>query len=179
MALRLLPNALFSNIGGVLADSYDRRNILLVLDILSAFIACFFLLAYQLNSIPALYFATVCQMTAAAMHEPARSALIPMLVTNEGYLKKALTLTELTWSIMACVGASTGGLVTEYLGINACFLIDSATYLLSAVFIWRIRGSYVAVHTSAVCEEAIVCEEEFSPHLQRSLQKNLLKQGKE
>ncbi|KAL7522845.1 hypothetical protein ACHAWX_007563 [Stephanocyclus meneghinianus] len=145
VALRLLPNALFSNIGGVLADSYDRRNIMLILDILGAFIACFFLLAYQFKSIPALYAATFCQMTVAAIYEPCRSALVPMLITNEGYLKKALTLTGLTWSVMASVGASTGGLATESFGIDTCFCIDSVTYLLSAGFLWKIRGKYVAV----------------------------------
>jgi hypothetical protein len=54
---------------------------------------------------------------------------------------------------MACVGASTGGLVTEYFGINMCFLIDSVTYLLSAFFVWRIRGSYIAVQTSDECKQ--------------------------
>lgn len=160
VALRLLPNTLFSNVGGVLADSYDRRKILFTLDILGAFIACFFLLAYQFKSIPALYAATACQMTVAAIYEPCRSALVPMLITNEGYLKKALTFTGLTWSVMASVGASTGGLATEYFGINACFLIDSATYLLSAGFIWRIRGEYIAIQTSDSANESIQVDED-------------------
>ena len=155
VVLRLLPYILFSNIGGVLADSYDRRNILFALSILGSFTAFFFLLAYQLKSLAALYVATFCQMTVAAMYEPARNSLVPMLVTNERYLKKALTLTGLTWSVMASVGASTGGLVTEYAGINACFLIDSATYLLSACFIWMIRGRYIAVSTDEASKEEI------------------------
>jgi len=146
---------LFSNIGGVFADSYDRRNILFVLDVLGSFTAFFFLLAYQLKSIAVLYVAAFCQMTVAAMYEPARNSLVPMFFTNEGYLKKALTLTGLTWSVMASVGASTGGLVTEYAGINACFLIDSATYLLSACFIWMIRGRYVATATDEASEDGI------------------------
>eukprot|EP00956_Cyclotella_meneghiniana_P010580 scaffold14690_cov71-Cyclotella_meneghiniana.AAC.8 len=154
-ALRLLPSILFSNIGGVFADSYDRRNILFVLDVLGSFTAFFFLLAYQLKSIAVLYVAAFCQMTVAAMYEPARNSLVPMFFTNEGYLKKALTLTGLTWSVMASVGASTGGLVTEYAGINACFLIDSATYLLSACFIWMIRGRYVATATDEASEDGI------------------------
>ena len=147
VVLRLLPYILFSNIGGVLADSYDRRNILFALGILGAFTACFFLLAYQLKSLAALYVATFCQMTVAAMYEPARNSLVPMLVTNERYLKKALTLTGLTWSVMASVGASTGGLITEYAGINACVLIGIVTYLLSAWFIWMMPGRYVATES--------------------------------
>ena len=94
-------------------------------------------------------------MTVAAMYEPARNSLVPMFFTNEKHLKKALTLTRITWSVMASVGASTGGLVTEYAGINACFLIDSATYLLSACFIWMIRGRYVATATDEASEDGI------------------------
>jgi hypothetical protein len=129
---------------------------LLVLDVLGAVTACFFLLAYQVRYIPALYAATVCQMTIAAMYEPCRSAFVPMLITTEAYLKKALTLTGLTWSIMASVGASTGGLFTEYFGINACFVVDSATYLLSACFISRIRGRYLALKRSEGDEMLVV-----------------------
>jgi hypothetical protein len=133
---------------------------LLILDILGACIALFFILAYQFQSIPGLYATTIFQMTIAAMYEPARSALVPMLISSEGYLKKALTLTGLTWSVMACVGASTGGLVTEYFGINMCFLIDSVTYLLSAFFVWRIRGGYIAVKTSDESTAAMAPTEE-------------------
>ena len=94
-------------------------------------------------------------MTVAAMYEPARNSLVPMFFTNEKHLKKALTLTGITWSVMASVGASTGGLVTEYVGINACFLIDSATYLSSACFLWMIRGQYVALPTDEPSKEEI------------------------
>eukprot|EP00956_Cyclotella_meneghiniana_P028853 scaffold68283_cov86-Cyclotella_meneghiniana.AAC.1 len=142
-ALRFVPNFLFSNIGGVFADSYDRRNIMVSLDILGSITVCFFLLAYRLKSIAALYVITFCQMILASLNEPARESLVPMLVDKE-YLKKALTLTNVTWGVIASVGASTGGLVAEYAGINVCFLINSAMYLLSACFIWMIRGQYVA-----------------------------------
>ena len=47
VSLRLLPNALFTSIGGVLADSYDRKRIMFILDILGAFVALLFLLAYH------------------------------------------------------------------------------------------------------------------------------------
>jgi hypothetical protein len=38
-------------------------------------------------------------------------------------------------------------LFTEYFGINACFVVDIAAYLLSVCFISRISGSYVALKT--------------------------------
>lgn len=143
VALRLIPNAVFSNIGGVLADSFDRRQILLVLDVLGAVIAWLFTVAYQCRSINALYAATMLQMTVAAIYEPSRSALTPMLLDEES-LKKAYTLTGLGWSVMASVGSSLGGFAVEWVGIDMCFVIDSLTYLMSAFFVWKIQGDYLA-----------------------------------
>ena len=66
VSLRLLPSALFTSVGGVLADSYDRRTILWILDLLGSLVALLFLLAYHLKSIAAFYVATALQMTVAA-----------------------------------------------------------------------------------------------------------------
>ena len=144
VSLRLLPNALFTSIGGVLADSYDRKRIMFILDILGAFVALLFLLAYHMRSINALYLATALQMTVAAIYEPSRSAIVSMLVKDEESLKKAITISELAWSVMTSIGSSLGGLATAYLGISACFFIDSVSYFVSASFVWRIRGEFIA-----------------------------------
>ncbi|KAL7535651.1 hypothetical protein ACHAWF_005222 [Thalassiosira exigua] len=148
VSLRLLPNALFTSIGGVLADSFDRRDVMWMLDVVGALVALLFLLAYHWKSILALYVATALQMTVAAMYEPSRSAIVSMLVGDEESLKKAITISELAWSVMTAVGSSAGGFATEYLGISICFWIDSLSYLMSAWFIWKIGGNYLA-ETSA------------------------------
>ena len=74
--LRLLPSALFASIGGVLADSYDRRQIMFVLDCTGALVAWLYILSYYLGSIYALYVATLLQMTVAALYEPSRTAIV-------------------------------------------------------------------------------------------------------
>ena len=89
--LRLLPNAVFASVGGVLADSYDRRTILFVLDLIGAAIALVYILSYYCESIYGLYFSTFLQMTVAAIYVPSRSAIVPMLVAGEE-LKKANTI---------------------------------------------------------------------------------------
>jgi len=152
---RLLPNALFTSVGGVLADSYDRRTIMLTLDILGTFIALLFLAAYQLESIPALYVATALQMTVAAIYEPSRSSMVSMLVADGESLKKAITMSELAWSLMTSVGSSMGGFAAEYLGISTCFCMDSLSYFVSALFVWRIRGEYNAAVESSLSSELL------------------------
>jgi len=122
---------------------------MLTLDILGSFIALLFLVAYQLESIPALYVATALQMTVAALYEPSRSSMVSMLVTDGESLKKAITMCGLAWSVMASVGSSMGGFAAEYLGISTCFCMDSLSYFVSALFIWRVGGEYNAAVVSA------------------------------
>ena len=43
-----------------------------------------------------------------------------------------------TWSAMLAIGAGLGGLVTGTLGTDAAIVIDSASFLLSALFIWGV-----------------------------------------
>jgi MFS family permease len=140
--LRLLPSALFASIGGVLADSYDRRKILFILDVVGAAIAWLFILSYYCGSIYGLYVATLLQMTVAAIYEPSRTAILPMLVFEEDGLKKAMTISGLAWSVMQAIGSVMGGLLTQFVGIPMCFAFDSLSYLVSALFIWEIRGRY-------------------------------------
>jgi len=145
VSLRLLPSGLFSSIGGVLADTYDRKQIMFMLDLVGSLVALLFLLAYHMKSITALYIATTLQMSVAAIYEPSRSAIVSMLVDDEESLKKSITISELAWSVMTSVGSSLGGIATARLGIPACFFIDSVSYFISALLIYNIQGdSFIA-----------------------------------
>jgi len=121
---------------------------MLLLDLLGALVALLFLLAYHWRSITALYVATALQMTVAAIYEPSRSSIVSMLVLDEDSLKTAITISELAWSLMTSVGSSMGGFSAEYLGISTCFYIDSVSYFISALFIWKISGKYVVASES-------------------------------
>jgi hypothetical protein len=64
----------------------------------------------------------------------------------------------LTDFVVASIAASTstGGLFTEYFGIKNtcfCFIVDSARlYLLSACFIQKTRGKYIALKEEEMLE---------------------------
>ncbi|NJO85099.1 MAG: MFS transporter [Blastochloris sp.] len=65
------------------------------------------------------------------LFEPARSAIIPNVVTREE-LVAANGLSSTTWSAMLAIGAALGGLVAGTLGVQAAFIIDAGSFLLSA-----------------------------------------------
>ena len=140
--IRLLPSSLLAPIGGSLADSYDRRKIMFILDGLGAAVAWLYVLSYYLDSLAALYLATLLQMTVAALYDPSHSAIVPMIVQEEQSLEKAMILVSTSYELMQAVGSSVGGLLTGVVGIQYCFMIDSLSYLVSALFIWKISGEY-------------------------------------
>jgi MFS family permease len=152
--VRLLPNVVLSALGGTLADSLDRRHIMIGLDICGALCAGLFILALEMESIRLLYVATACQQCIAGLYNPSHSAIVPQLVESDAELKKATTLEGLTWSAMQAFGAAASGWIVDALGIRMCFVVDGISYAISALFLGCVRGSYKIVHQD---------EEESSP----------------
>lgn len=161
--VRLIPNVLLMSVGGTLADSRDRRESMIFLDIVGAVVVLLFIVAFECKSLVGIYLVTFLQQCVAALYEPCRSSIIPLLVPQENYLKKATTLSSLAWSLMAAVGSSLGGIAVTSLGVRACFgtfkasqstrqyglLKDKAANLISASnpqswivsLIWRVHTS--------------------------------------
>jgi MFS family permease len=171
--LRLLPTSLFAPIGGTLADSYDRRKIMFILDGMGALVVWLYVLSYYLGSIAALYVATLLQMTVAALYRPSHTAIVPMLVPEEGSLEKAMILVSSVYLLMQAVGSSTGGILTGFVGIQYCFMIDSSSYLVSALFMWKISGEYNPVESN----EAAVNEKSESSWFSLSNFTKMTKEG--
>lgn len=142
---RLMPNVVFSPAGGALADSRDRRESMIALELIGACVALLYLLADYTKSIKAIYIVTFLQQIVAAIFEPCRSAMVPLLVTEEEYLKKATTLTGLAWSLMAAFGAGLGGFAVAAFGIKYCFILDSLTFVGSAMLMYMVGGTWSAV----------------------------------
>jgi hypothetical protein len=107
-------------------------------DLLRALIVPGFLLAQSERDIWLIYSLTILQLSISAFFEPARSAIMPSVVSR-GELITANALTSVTWSAMLALGAAMGGLVASLLGLTAAFLIDALTYLLSAWFVSQIK----------------------------------------
>lgn len=135
---RLLPPFLLGPLVGVVADRFDRRKILIASDLLRAVIVLGFLLVRTEQEIWLLYVLTVLQLSISAFFEPARAALVPSLVARED-LVTSNALDATTWSSMLAVGAALGGLATAMFGITTAFLIDSASFILSAWCISQVQ----------------------------------------
>lgn len=132
---KMLPWALAAPLAGVLVDRYNRRRLMIGTDLLRAVVVLGFLLIDQPGEVPWLYVLLTAQVVLGAVFNPAKSAALPNITTPRELLT-ANALMSATWSTMLAVGAALGGLAVEVLGTEAVFWVDSATYMISAVFIF-------------------------------------------
>ncbi len=130
---RLLPT-LASPLAGVLADRLDRRVVLVTSDLARAALLFGMVFARDLVSLYALAFLVG---VARTLFNPTIRAAFPSVV-EEGNLARANALINGTFSVSVTAGPALGGLLVAVVGVNAAFLLDAATYLVSAAFLSRI-----------------------------------------
>lgn len=136
--VRMLAPFLASPLAGVVADRFNRRNVLIGTDLLRGATVTGFLLVRDATDIWLLYTLTAVQLAISGFFFTARSAILPDIVRRSA-IGTANAITSATWSAMLAIGAAAGGLVAGALGIYAAFLIDAATFFLSALLIARIH----------------------------------------
>lgn len=132
LMLRMLPHLVIAPLAGVWIDRVDRRFVLLWSDILRAALVPMFLWADGPGDVVGIYALIAAQVALTALFEPAKTALIPNLVRPD-QLATANALSAATWSVMLAIGAALAGVVIETAGLAPAFLIDSASFLLSAL----------------------------------------------
>jgi len=140
MMAKLLPIFFVSPFAGVLIDRTSRKWVMIVSDVLRFFIVLGFLLVEDKGDLWLVYTLVVLEISMAGFFEPARSAIIPSLIPRDR-LVAANALSGSTWSVMVAFGSALGGVVVSLLGVQAAFLLDAVTFLLSAWFICKIPES--------------------------------------
>lgn len=136
--IRWLAPFLVSPFAGVAADRYNRKHLLIMADITRAVIVLGFLFVREAGQIWLLYTLTAIQLALSGVFFPTRNAILPDIVTRRE-LGAANALTSATWSVMLAFGAALGGIVSGQWGIYPAFVIDSLTFVISALLISRIR----------------------------------------
>jgi len=134
LVARFLPTVVIGPLAGVIADRYSRRRIMIISDVVRAVVVLGFLFIRRPDQVWIIYALTVLQLAASTFFEPAKSAVIPSLVVERD-LVTANAISSVTWSSMLTLGAALGGFVTGWFGTDAAFVIDSLTYLASALLV--------------------------------------------
>ncbi|MEJ7871378.1 MAG: MFS transporter [Rubrobacteraceae bacterium] len=133
LVARLLPT-LASPLVGVLADRLDRRTILVLSDLSRAILV---LGLVFVRDVTILYLLAFLLGVARTFFNPTVRAAFPSVV-GDGDLTRANALISGTFSVSLAVGPALGGLLVATVGVNAAFVLDAATYLVSAVLLSRV-----------------------------------------
>jgi MFS family permease len=138
LVARFLPSFFFGSLSGVVADRFSRRSIMIVSDVLRAVVVLGFLFVRRADQLWIVYFLTVLQLGLSTFFEPAKTAVIPSIVSDRE-LVSANAISSVTWSVMLTFGAAIGGVITGWFGTDVAFILDALTYLLSAALIASVR----------------------------------------
>ncbi len=136
-----LPIFLFTPLAGHVIDRVDRRRLMIVVDLVRTGACLVPLLARTPATLPFAFAGVVVISIGSAYFEPASQAALPNIVAPDE-LGPATVLMGSTWGTMLAAGAAIGGLVTARFGRDISFLVDSASFLLSAAVLWRMRISF-------------------------------------
>jgi MFS family permease len=130
-----LPNLFLSPFAGTFVDRWDKKEVLVVSDILRAAVILLIPVAAVTN-ILLVYPLSFCVTAISVFFRPARVAILPRIVEDE----ELITANASLWlgeTIADVIGYALAGLLVAGLGsaLPLAFWLDSATYLASAVLL--------------------------------------------
>lgn len=120
----------FSLLGGLVADRYNRRQILFFTQSTAMLVALLLgvLTLYGSIQLWQIYLLTGFQAIAMAFDLPARQALVPNLVPRD-ILPSAFSLQSIAFNTGAILGPALSGIVIGYLGQEAVYFINALSFL--------------------------------------------------
>lgn len=128
MAVPLLLGGPFA---GYLSDRFNRKALMIGSDIARAAVVICLVFAGSLWQVYVLLLAKGCM---DVLFSPAKSGKIKELVPV-AQMDKAMALSSSIEQITKIVGPALGGLLVAAFGISVCYMIDSATFVLSAIIL--------------------------------------------
>lgn len=155
-ALTFLPILLVGAFGGMLADRYDKRKILMLTQALYATLALtlFALAATDVAQLWMVYTLSLAAGLVTALDNPTRQSFYMELVPEDD-LTNAVSLNSAVFMGARIVGASAAALVITTIGLANCFLIDAVSYV-------AVIGALLAMRTDDLHREARASRERGS-----------------
>ncbi len=146
--VRIVPIVVFALLGGLAADTYDRRRIMLVTQSLAGLFALILALVTLSGGakLVTIYLLTALGAMAVAFDNPARQSLVPRLVP-EADLANAISLNTLLWQVATIVGPALTGILigVAQVDVGLIYLVNGVSFgaVVVALLLMRYRGTGV------------------------------------
>lgn len=124
---RFVPSLGLSLVGGALADSYDRRRIVILAQVMPLLgsTTLYFATAQGFDSLPLFYGVVLLAALAAAFENPARQAMLPQIVTKETF-PNAIVVSSTIQSLGFVTGPALAGVIIAASGVDGAYLVHMA-----------------------------------------------------
>lgn len=148
-----LPPVTIGLFAGAYADRHDRRRIMVVSDTIRAALVIALVPAVLAGNLPALFALATAQAVIGTFFTPARSAMVPRVVPDEGLLA-ANSLSQATRMVATVVGGSITGIIAAAAAgaVWPVFVVDGLTFLVSVALVLRTTKTLGAPSADAVAE---------------------------
>ncbi len=132
-ACAFLPAILLSPVGGIIADRVNKRNVMVVLDFLTALVILIFSLRMEGGSLVLLLTVTMMLLYGiAGAYQPSVQASIPVLVHQEQFMAANSVINTIS-SFSSLMGPVLGGVLYSAYGLKPVLWICMACFTASAV----------------------------------------------
>ena len=117
-------------VGGIFADRVNKRNIMVVLDFLTAVLVLFILLLLgKMNVVALIFTAMFILYGIQGAYQPAVQASIPALLSNE-YIMQGNAVINLVSSFSGLLGPVIGGTLFGFFGITPILYLSIICFVL-------------------------------------------------
>ncbi|HJR96279.1 MAG TPA: MFS transporter [Actinomycetota bacterium] len=142
VALYFLPVLLLGAYGGVLADRFDKRHILLITQAAYGIVALslWALVATDLVQLWMVYALSLASGVVTAIDNPSRQSFYVEMVGEE-HVRNAVSLNSAAFTGSRVIGPAVAGALIATVGIATCFLIDGLSYAAVLVALLAMRPS--------------------------------------
>ena len=148
LAMQFLPTLLLAPVGGVLADRFEKRKLIMGTQTAAGLLALV-LGVITLTGVVELWMVYVLAAmfgTVTALDNPSRQTFV-MEMVGPADISNAVTLNSVVVNAARVIGPAIGGVVIATLGVGECFVFNAASYVAVVVAMFLIRSDQL--HPSA------------------------------
>jgi MFS family permease len=150
----LVPNILLGSVAGVYVDRWDRRRLMIAVNLIQALSILPLLLVDQVG-LWVVYAVLVTESSVSQLFRPAQVALVPSLLRGgREELLTANALTGVAQHLARLIGPAVGGVIVAAGGLDVVVVMYSVSFVVSAGMLMLIRARPTRPQSSDSLEHA-------------------------
>ncbi len=148
VAMQFLPTLLLAPFGGVIADRFDKRKLIMLTQSTAGLLALTLGVLTITGAVELwmVYVIAACFGAVTALDNPSRQTFV-MEMVGPADIANAVTLNSVVVNAARAIGPAIGGVIIATVGIGQCFVFNAFSYLAVIIAMLLIRTS--ELHPSA------------------------------